>query len=90
MVVEDKCLILDVDGTLCEIKGRDQAYSDVEPIPDMLAEIMRPRFSIAVGGAHGKTTTASMIAVMLAHAGLDPTALIGARVPAFGSNAIPR
>jgi UDP-N-acetylmuramate--alanine ligase len=54
---------------------------------DMLAEIMRPRFSIAVGGAHGKTTTASMIAVMLAHAGLDPTALIGARVPAFGSNA---
>ena len=54
---------------------------------DMLAEIMRPRFSIAVGGAHGKTTTSSMIAVMLAHAGLDPTALIGARVPAFGSNA---
>ncbi len=54
---------------------------------DMLAEIMRARFSIAVGGAHGKTTTASMIAVVLAHAGLDPTAIIGARVPAFGSNA---
>jgi UDP-N-acetylmuramate--alanine ligase len=54
---------------------------------DMLAEIMRVRFSIAVGGAHGKTTTSSMIAVMLAHAGLDPTAIIGARVPAFGSNA---
>jgi UDP-N-acetylmuramate--alanine ligase len=54
---------------------------------DMLAEIMRARFSIAVGGAHGKTTTSSMIAVMLAHAGLDPTAIIGARVPAFGSNA---
>ena len=54
---------------------------------DMLAEIMRARFSIAVGGAHGKTTTSSMIAVMLAHAGFDPTAIIGARVPAFGSNA---
>jgi UDP-N-acetylmuramate--alanine ligase len=54
---------------------------------DMLAEIMRARFSIAVGGAHGKTTTSSMIAVMLAHAGLDPTAIIGARVPAFDSNA---
>jgi UDP-N-acetylmuramate--alanine ligase len=54
---------------------------------EMLAEIMRPRFSIAVAGAHGKTTTSSMIAVMLAHAGLDPTAVIGARVPAFGSNA---
>jgi UDP-N-acetylmuramate--alanine ligase len=54
---------------------------------DMLAEIMRARFSIAVSGAHGKTTTSSMIAVMLAHAGLDPTAIIGARVPAFRSNA---
>jgi UDP-N-acetylmuramate--alanine ligase len=54
---------------------------------DMLAEIMRARFSIAVGGAHGKTTTSSMIAVMLVHAGLDPTALIGAHVPVFGSNA---
>ena len=54
---------------------------------EMLAEIMRPRFGIAVAGAHGKTTTSSMIAVMLAHAGLDPTAIIGARVPAFDSNA---
>jgi UDP-N-acetylmuramate--alanine ligase len=54
---------------------------------DMLAEIMRPRFSIAVGGAHGKTTTSAMIAVMLVHAGLDPTAIIGAHVPALGSNA---
>jgi UDP-N-acetylmuramate--alanine ligase len=54
---------------------------------EMLAEIMRARFSIAVAGAHGKTTTSSMIAVMLADAGLDPTAIIGARIPAFGSNA---
>lgn len=54
---------------------------------DMVAEIMRARFSIAVAGAHGKTTTTSMIALMLERAGLDPTALIGGRLPAFGSNA---
>ena len=53
----------------------------------MLAELMRLRFAIAVAGAHGKTTTTSMIASMLEHAGLDPTAVIGGRVRAFGSNA---
>ena len=54
---------------------------------DMLAEIMRPRFSIAVAGAHGKTTTTAMIALMLDRAGLDPTALIGGRLADFESNA---
>jgi UDP-N-acetylmuramate--alanine ligase len=54
---------------------------------DMLAEIMRPRFGIAIAGAHGKTTTSAMVAVMLQHAGFDPTALIGGRVPQFGGNA---
>jgi UDP-N-acetylmuramate--alanine ligase len=48
---------------------------------------MRLRFSIAVAGAHGKTTTTSMIALMLEQAGLDPTAVIGGRLSAFGSNA---
>jgi len=43
----------------------------------MLAELMRLRYAIAVAGAHGKTTTTSMIAVMLERAGLDPTAVIG-------------
>ena len=42
---------------------------------------------IAVGGAHGKTTTTSMVALMLERAGLDPTAVIGGRLSAFGSNA---
>jgi UDP-N-acetylmuramate--alanine ligase len=59
----------------------------VVPRGDMLAALMRPHFGIAVAGAHGKTTTASMVAVMLERAGLDPTAVIGGRVPAFGSNA---
>src|SRR5258705_2340084 len=53
----------------------------------MLAELMRLRFSIAVAGSHGKTTTTSMIALVLERAGLDPTAVIGGRVSAFGSNA---
>jgi UDP-N-acetylmuramate--alanine ligase len=54
---------------------------------EMLAELMRLRVGIAVAGAHGKTTTTSMIAVTLEHAGLDPTAVIGGRLSAFGSNA---
>jgi UDP-N-acetylmuramate--alanine ligase len=53
----------------------------------MLAELMRLRFSIAVAGAHGKTTTTSMIALVLERAGLDPTAVIGGRLRAFGGNA---
>jgi UDP-N-acetylmuramate--alanine ligase len=54
---------------------------------EMLAELMRLRFSIAVAGTHGKTTTTSMIALVLERAGLDPTAVIGGRLSAFGSNA---
>jgi UDP-N-acetylmuramate--alanine ligase len=53
----------------------------------MLAELMRLRFAIAVAGSHGKTTTSSMIALALERAGLDPTAVIGGRLSAFGSNA---
>jgi UDP-N-acetylmuramate--alanine ligase len=53
----------------------------------MLAELMRLRFGIAVAGAHGKTTTTSMIALVLERAGLDPTAVIGGRLSAFGGNA---
>jgi UDP-N-acetylmuramate--alanine ligase len=59
----------------------------VIPRGEMLAELLRLRFSIAVAGAHGKTTTTSMIALALERAGLDPTAVIGGRVSAFGSNA---
>ena len=55
---------------------------------EMLAELMRLRpIGIAIGGAHGKTTTTSMVALMLERAGLDPTAVIGGRLSAFGSNA---
>jgi UDP-N-acetylmuramate--alanine ligase len=54
---------------------------------EMLAELMRLRIGIAVAGAHGKTSTTSMIALGLERAGLDPTAVIGGRLRAFGSNA---
>ena len=59
----------------------------VIPRAEMLAELMRMRFSVAVAGAHGKTTTTSMIAFVLDRGGLDPDAVIGGRLRAFGSNA---
>ena len=59
----------------------------VVPRAEVLAELMRLRQGIAVAGAHGKTTTTSMIALVLDVAGLDPTAIIGGRVSSFGSNA---
>jgi UDP-N-acetylmuramate--alanine ligase len=54
---------------------------------EVLAELMQLRQGIAVAGAHGKTTTTSMIALVLDVAGLDPTAVIGGRVSSLGSNA---
>jgi UDP-N-acetylmuramate--alanine ligase len=54
---------------------------------EMLAELMRLRFSIAVAGSHGKTTTTSMIAFVLEQSGLDPDAVIGGKLRAFGSSA---
>ena len=59
----------------------------VIPRAEMLAELMRLRYGIAVAGTHGKTTTTSMVALVLDRAGLDPTAVIGGRLRAFGSNA---
>jgi UDP-N-acetylmuramate--alanine ligase len=59
----------------------------IVPRAEMLAELMRLRVGIAVAGAHGKTSTTSMIALVLERAGLDPTAVIGGRLRAFGSNA---
>ncbi|MHB8528833.1 MAG: UDP-N-acetylmuramate--L-alanine ligase [Caulobacteraceae bacterium] len=54
---------------------------------EMLAELMRLRFSVAVGGTHGKTTTTSMIAAILDAAGLDPTVVNGGIINAYGTNA---
>jgi UDP-N-acetylmuramate--alanine ligase len=54
---------------------------------EMLAELMRMKYGVAVGGSHGKTTTTSMIAAVLARGGLDPTIVVGGRFHAIGSNA---
>jgi UDP-N-acetylmuramate--alanine ligase len=54
---------------------------------EMLAELMRLKYGIAIGGMHGKTTTTSMVAAVLAGGELDPTVIVGGRVDAMGSNA---
>jgi len=54
---------------------------------EMLAELMRLKYGIAIAGMHGKTTTTSMVAAVLSAGGLDPTVIVGGRVDALGSNA---
>jgi UDP-N-acetylmuramate--alanine ligase len=76
-----------VRPTNSEVVEATRRHVPVIPRAEMLAELMRLRYAIAVAGAHGKTTTSSMIAVMLERAGLDPTAVIGGRLSAFGGNA---
>jgi UDP-N-acetylmuramate--alanine ligase len=68
------------------------AAAHAEHIPviqraEMLAELMRLKYGIAIAGMHGKTTTTSMVAAVLAGGGLDPTVVVGGRVDAMGSNA---
>lgn len=57
------------------------------PRAEMLAELMRLKYGVAVAGAHGKTTTTSMVASVLAEGGLDPTVVIGGKLNSLGSNA---
>jgi UDP-N-acetylmuramate--alanine ligase len=70
-----------------EVAAAQERLIPVIPRAEMLAELMRMKYAIAVAGTHGKTTTTSMIATVLAHGGLDPTAVIGGKLNAFGSNA---
>ncbi len=59
----------------------------VIPRAEMLAELMRLKYGIAIAGSHGKTTTTSMVATVLDRAGLDPTIVVGGRINTFGTNA---
>jgi UDP-N-acetylmuramate--alanine ligase len=70
-----------------EVAEARRRHIPVIPRAEMLAELMRLRYGIAIAGAHGKTTTTSMVALILERAGLDPTAVIGGKLSAFGSNA---
>ena len=70
-----------------EVKAAREQRIPIVPRAEMLAELMRYRFSIAVAGTHGKTTTTSLIASLMAEAGLDPTFVIGGVLNNLGTNA---
>src|ERR1700719_2107000 len=70
-----------------EVVEAHRLHIPVIPRAEMLAELMRLKYGIAIAGMHGKTTTTSMVAAVLAAGGLDPTVVVGGRVDAMGSNA---
>lgn len=76
--------VSDDNPEVCEAKRR---LIPVIPRAEMLAEIARLKYGILVAGAHGKTTTTSLISTVLSHSGFDPTIVIGGRLKATGSNA---
>jgi len=71
-----------------EVLAARQAAVPVIPRAEMLAELMRLKYSIAVAGAHGKTSTTSLIAAVLDRGGLDPTVVIGGKLKSIGRNAL--
>ena len=70
-----------------EVEVAEQRLIPVIPRAEMLAELMRMKVGIAIAGTHGKTTTTSLIATVLAAGGLDPTVVIGGRLNSIGSHA---
>jgi len=76
-----------IDDTNPEVAAARAALKPVVPRAEMLAELMRFRYSIAVAGTHGKTTTTSLVASVLAEGGLDPTFVIGGRLKSADANA---
>jgi UDP-N-acetylmuramate--alanine ligase len=71
-----------------EVVAAEQASIPVIPRAEMLAELMRLKYSVAIAGAHGKTTTTSIVASVLAAGGLDPTVVIGGKLKSIGTNAV--
>src|SRR5438874_10371832 len=76
-----------VSSDNAEVSEALRLHIPVIPRAEMLAELMRLKYGIAIAGMHGKTTTTSMVAAVLAAGGLDPTVVVGGRVEALGSNA---
>src|SRR5207253_6179422 len=70
-----------------EVAAARERHIPVIQRAEMLAELMRLKYGVAIAGMHGKTTTTSMVAAVLAAGGLDPTVVVGGRVDAMGSNA---
>jgi UDP-N-acetylmuramate--alanine ligase len=71
-----------------EVQAARLAGIPVIPRAEMLAELMRLKYSIAVAGAHGKTSTTSIVASILGYGGLDPTVVIGGKLKSLGTNAV--
>ena len=76
-----------VDERNPEVQEARRLGLPVIPRGELLAELMRLKFGIAIAGSHGKTTTTSLVASVLSHAKLDPTVVVGGRVGTLGSNA---
>jgi UDP-N-acetylmuramate--alanine ligase len=70
-----------------EVKEAHRLGTPVITRAEMLAELMRVKYGVAIAGSHGKTTTTSLVATVLRAAGLDPTVVVGGRMAALGSNA---
>ena len=70
-----------------EVIGARERLIPVIPRAEMLSELMRLKYGVAVAGAHGKTTCTSLVATLLAAGGLDPTVVVGGKLAALGSNA---
>jgi UDP-N-acetylmuramate--alanine ligase len=77
-----------IDPDNPEVQATGQSSIPVIPRAEMLAELMRLKYSIAIAGAHGKTSTTSIVASVLAEGGLDPTVVIGGKLKSIGSNAV--
>jgi len=77
-----------IDRQNPEVTAARQAGIPVIPRAEMLAELMRLKYSVAVAGAHGKTSTTSLVANVLAGGGLDPTVVIGGKLKSIGRNAV--
>jgi len=87
-VVGAKALVVSsaVDEANPEVQEARRLQIPVIPRGELLAELMRLKYGIAVAGSHGKTTTTSMIATILSHAGKDPTVVVGGKVAAMGGS----
>ncbi len=69
-----------------EVQEARRLQIPVIPRGELLAELMRLKYGIAIAGSHGKTTTTSMVATILSHAGVDPTVVVGGKVAAMGGS----
>ncbi len=76
-----------IGGDNPEVQEARRLGIPLVPRAEMLAELMRTRYGIAIAGAHGKTTTTSLVGAVLANGGLDPTVVVGGRIKAYGTGA---